>query len=67
MAGKSVKLYMWPASQICLECYHGALVQISDPFEELQDSASIVCMENCGDNDGVSCSINSKKERGNES
>ncbi len=70
MVGQPVRLYKWPTSQICLECDHGALVQIGDLFEELQDPASVICMENCGDNDGISCStydsINNKKERRNE-
>jgi hypothetical protein len=61
MSGQPVRLYTWPASQICSECANGALVAIGNPFEEPVDSVSIVCMENCGDNDGVNCNMYNNK------
>lgn len=63
MAGQPVMLYRWPTSQICLECEHGTSVMMGDPHIVIQDPASIICEENCGDNDGVNCKKLTKKRR----
>lgn len=61
MSGQPVRLYTWPTSQICLECIHGKLAVIGIPFSSSQEM-SYVCMENCGDNDGVNCSKQEKEK-----
>lgn len=66
MSGQPVILYKWPTSQICLECEHSTSVMIGDPHIVVQDPASVICEENCNDNDGINCCMYSKMKRRNE-
>jgi hypothetical protein len=52
MSGQPVRLYTWPDSQICLDCEYAEDVM----------QASVICTENCGDNDGISCNKYDKKK-----
>ena len=53
-------VYIWPTSQICMDCIHGTFVTVGSSDEEYP--SAYLCDKKCKDNDGVNCPNMEPKE-----